>query len=122
MKVRFLLDEHIPTYVADAIASRNPEIFVLQVGQDADAPEKRTLDSDVIRFAGSNEYALVSFDKRTLKKDADDFVDFGNRTWGVFILPDGNRLSAGRIADELNLIWVSSEAEEWIDRVEFLPL
>jgi hypothetical protein len=50
-----------------------------------------------------------------------DHLASGKHTLGVFIFPDGNLLSPGRIADELIIVWVASQAEEWIDRIEYLP-
>ena len=46
----------------------------------------------------------------------------GRHTWGVFLFPKGNYLSAGRIAEELVLVWAASQREdEWVDRIQPLP-
>lgn len=39
---------------------------------------------------------------------------------GLLISPQ--RLSIGKAVDDLLLVWVASEAEEWIDRIDYLPL
>ena len=38
------------------------------------------------------------------------------------LFPKGNYLSAGRIAEELVLVWATSEQDEWVDRIQNLPL
>ena len=120
-QVRFLLDEQIPVYLADAIRSREPAALVYQIGVDVGMPPKGTLDPGVLIFAEQNSLAIISFDKRTMRDHADDHLACGRHTWGLFLFPNGRKLSAGDAAEELVMIWSTSEAEEWIDRVEFLP-
>lgn len=122
MKIQYLLDEQIPTYVGDAIIAIEIAIVVMQVGVDPGAPPKGTSDPDVLIFAERNDLAIVSFDTQTFKKFAEDHLEFGHHTWGVFLFPNGNQLTASKIAKELHFIWDCSEAEEWIDELRFLPL
>ena len=42
------------------------------------------------------------------------------RSSGVLIVPQSFEIH--QAADELSLIWEASDAEEWINRIEFLPL
>lgn len=120
-QVKFLLDEDLPGSIGDAIGRREPSIFFRQVGADPDVPPKSTLDPDVLIFAESEQYAVVTFDKRTMKDHGIEHLAKERTLWGLFVFPNGNRLSAGRVADELLMIWTASEAEEWIDRIENLP-
>ena len=39
---------------------------------------------------------------------------------GVLIVPQ--RLPVAQVADELTLIWLVTEAEEWVNRIYSLPL
>lgn len=117
----FLLDEHVPPAVGNAVAGREPAITVLGVGIDPSSPPTGTLDPDLLAFAEAERLAVVTFDKTTMPGHAARHVAGGRHTWGVFVFPDGNDLSAGRVAAELELVWGASEADEWIDRVEFLP-
>ncbi len=51
------------------------------------------------------------------------FRAFGSaekRSPGVFLIPQS--LDVGTAIDELLLIWLASEASEWEDRLEWLPL
>lgn len=44
----------------------------------------------------------------------------GGHLWGLLWIRPG--IALGRLAQELHLIWEASEAEEWVDRVEWVPL
>jgi Domain of unknown function (DUF5615) len=120
-QVAFLVDENVPASVVPAVLSREPSIRIPQVGVDPTVPPKGTLDPDLLAFAEAEGFALVTFDKDTMPGHIGDHLASGKHTLGVFIFPDGNSLSPGRIADELIIVWVASQAEEWIDRIEYLP-
>jgi hypothetical protein len=48
------------------------------------------------------------------------FRNDGKHSAGVFLVPQ--TLDVGTAIDELLLIWLASEASEWEDRLEWLPL
>lgn len=121
MDVAFLLDENIPVSVVEAIRQWEPLIVMLHAGHDAESPRSGTLDPEVLSFAEEHRLALVTFDKTTMPGHAADHFASGRRTWGVFIFPNGNSLSPGRIAWELRLVWGASSADEWIDLIRYLP-
>jgi hypothetical protein len=120
--VALLLDENIPAPVRNALLALLPAARIRTVGVDPDVPPKRTLDPDLLVFAEAEGFSLVTFDKDTMPGHAADHVAAGRHTWGVFVFPDGNNMSAGRIASELVMIWGASQQDEWIDLVAFLPL
>jgi len=72
-------------------------------------------------FAEANGFALVSFDKKTMPGHILDHLAVGHHTCGVFLFPNGNQLSPGRVADELILVWATSDADEFIDQIVYLP-
>ena len=121
-KVAFLLDEHVPVAAGNAVLGLQPEVRLRIVGTHPDVPPKRTPDPDLLIFAETEGYALVTFDKDTMPGHAAAHTAAGRHTRGVFVFPNGNHLSAGRIAHELVTIWGASEAEEWADETVFLPL
>ena len=120
-QVRYLLDEQIPAPVREALTAAEPAIDFRQVGVSPDAPPKGTLDPDALLFAEQEGFALVTFDKRTMPGHAADHLAAGHHTCGVFLFPNGNYLSAGRVAEELVLVWATSQQDEWVDRIEKLP-
>jgi hypothetical protein len=120
-QISFLLDEHVPASVGDAIVALEPAILFRQVGAHPDVPPKGTLDPDVLLFAERAGFTLVTFDKRTMRRHVEAHLVGGHHTWGVFVFPNGRSLSAGRVAEELLMFWTASQAEEWMDQIEFLP-
>jgi hypothetical protein len=120
-KVVFLLDENIPNPVAEALRRSEPLIEFHHSGHEDGTPVCGTRGPEVLVFAEDNGLALVTFDKRTMLKHVLDHLANGRHTWGVFVFPTGNEMSAGVVSQELNIVWGASDAEEWIDRFENLP-
>ncbi len=56
----------------------------------------------------------------TMSKHFRAYHEAGNRSPGVFLIPQS--IDIGRAIDELLLIWLASEASEWANRLEWLPL
>lgn len=98
-----------------------PTAHLRTVGVDPDVPPKRTTDPELLRFAETEEFAIVTFDKDTMPGHAAAHVAAGRRTWGVFVFPNGFNLTAGFVAAELQTIYEASQADEWLDITEFLP-
>jgi hypothetical protein len=44
-----------------------------------------------------------------------DFLMGGNRSPGVLIVPQG--APVGRVIESILLVWIASEAAEWVDRI-----
>jgi hypothetical protein len=119
-QVSFLLDEHMPTSLINAVVRMEPSVTIMRIGQPG-MPPKRTPDPEVVEFAEANQMAVFTFDKSTMGVHADARVASGSHTYGVFIWTK-KLLGVNDAAWELVMIWSASEAEEWMDRVEYLPL
>src|SRR5271166_4377304 len=77
-------------------------------------------DSEVLALAAERQRVLVSHDVGTMPAHFRAFRNAGKHSSGVFLIPQS--LDVGRAIDELLLIWGASEASEWEDRLEWLPL
>ena len=119
-QVTFLLDEHVPTALINAVVSDEPSIVIMRVGQPS-MPPKRTPDPKLLEFAEANQMAIFTFDKSTMAVHAYAHTASGRQTFGVFIWTD-KMLGVKEAAEQIVLIWAASEAEEWIDQVNYLPL
>lgn len=119
--VSLLLDENIPGPVVHALRQLEPPMAVRFSGHEPGLPPKGTPDPDLLVFAEQNGYALVTFDINTMPGHVADHLAAGRHTRGVFVFPTGNSLSAGNVAQELAMVCGASDADEWIDRMEFLP-
>lgn len=92
---------------------------VLAVG-DSMAPAFGTPDRELLRWIEQTGYVLVSRNRRTLSGHLREHLDAGGHVPGIFLLR--RRSSTGDIIEDLILIWEAGDAEEYQDRIEFLPL
>ena len=76
-------------------------------------------DPEVLRIAAESGRILVSQDRRTMPAHFARFKA-GNGSPGVILLREAIAISTA--IDELFLIWVASEAEEWTNRLVWIPL
>ncbi|MFQ5592841.1 MAG: hypothetical protein ACE5HA_01695 [Anaerolineae bacterium] len=120
MKVRFLLDENQPPRLKTALLRLDPAIDVLRVGE-LGAPPLGTLDPDLLRHLEVMQRTLVTSNRASLPAHIEAHWAAGGHLWGIFWVRPGV-WSVGRLAQELYLIWEASEAEEWVDRVDWIPL
>jgi hypothetical protein len=120
--MRFLFDENIPWRYLQGLRSREPAIDVRQVGNEPDAPAKQTSDLDVLIFAEREGYTIVTFDLETFPRHAREHIESGRNHPGVFGVPKRHEMSVTELVDEIIMIWAASEPNEWLNKVEFLPL
>lgn len=118
MKVRFLIDENLSPRLKLALQRLNPAIDILRVG-DQNAPALGTLDPDLLRYLDLAQRLLVTDNRTSMSAHLEDHWATGGHLWGlIWIRPDA---TIGKFAQELFLIWDASEAEEWIDRLDWIP-
>lgn len=116
MKIRFQADADFNQNVVRALRRRQPAIEF----QTAEAAGLRGLtDPDVLAMAAREGRILVSHDRRTMPKHFANFLT-GQHSPGVFIL--SQYLPISQAVEELLMFWEASEAEEWIDCIQALPL
>lgn len=77
-------------------------------------------DPEVLALAAEQQRVLVSHDVGTMPAHFRGFRNAGKQSAGVFLIPQ--TLDVGTAIDELLLIWIASEAAEWENRLEWLPL
>ena len=118
MKIQFLLDENLSPRIKAAVHRHNAVIDILRVG-DETAPSLATPDPEILLYLESTQRLLVSDNRSTIPVHLAEHTAAGRRHWGIVWLRDAQNI--GQIADALYLIWSASEAEEWIDRTDWLP-
>ena len=74
----------------------------------------------VLALAAEGRRVLVSHDVGTMPAHFREFQQHGNHSAGVFVIPQS--VAVGDAIEELLLIWLVSDAEEWVNRLEWLPL
>ncbi len=76
-------------------------------------------DLSVLQIAAEEGRLLVSHDIRTMPQHFQQFVARQSNP-GLLLIPQQLPLSIA--IEQLVLIWTASEAEEWKDRMQYLPL
>lgn len=117
-KPRFLVDEDTHSGLLQAVRQMVPGIDGIRVG-DPGAPPLGTLDPDLLIAAEAMGRVLVSNDRSTMPVHLANHFAAGRHTAGVILLRKGYTL--GRYAREIVDQWVSTTADEWVDRTIYLP-
>lgn len=118
-RIRFLLDEDTPHAIRDQLLRRRPDMDVLVVGDDL-APALGAPDPELLRWIEREGYVLVSRNRRTLARHLREHLEAGGHVPGILLLRRQSPL--GQVLEDLTLIWEAARPEEFVDRVEYLPL
>jgi hypothetical protein len=116
MKIRFQADADFNRIIVKAVLRREPSVDF----QTAQAARLVGLhDEEVLTITAREGRVLVSHDRKTMPRHFAEFIARETSS-GVIIVPQ--RLAVRRAVDDLILIWTASDAEEWINRIQILPL
>jgi hypothetical protein len=117
MKVRFQADADFNRIIIKAALRREPTIDF----QTAEAANLVGLDDlEVLAFAAKAGRVLLTHDRRTMPKHFGEFI-MRQRSAGVIVVPQRTAVRA-KVVEDLILIWTASEASEWVNRIQSLPL
>lgn len=118
MKVRFLLDENLSPRIEVAVLRLNPNIDIVRVG-GPNAPPLGTLDPDVLLYLERSQRVLITDNRTSMPSHLTAHWEAGGQLWGLFWVRPGTTI--GELVEELLTIWEVSEAEEWIDKIGWIP-
>ena len=118
MRVRFLLDENLPPYLKSALVRHDAPIDVLRVGEEG-APPLATPDPEILLYLEQTQRALVTNNRASMPEHLAAHVRAGRRHWGI--LMTSRELRVRGLAEAVYIIWGASEAEEWLDRIYWIP-
>ena len=116
MKVRFQADADLNQIILLATVRREPAID-FQTAITAGLPGIN--DPEVLAMAAREGRVLVTHDRKTMPRHFAEFITRATSP-GLLVIPQS--LSAAAAVEGLILIWSVTEAEEWINRIGFLPL
>lgn len=116
MKVRFQADADLNQIIIKATLRLEPAIDF----RTAQASGLAGLnDRDVLQLAADAGRILVSHDRKTMPGHFSQFTQSQNSA-GILIV--SQKMAVSQVAEELFLIWLASEPEDWINRLRSLPL
>ena len=116
MRVRFQADADLDGRILRGLRRVAPEI---DIRTSADASLAGLADPEVLRIAADSGRILVSQDRRTIPAHFARFTSDALSA-GVILLREAIPISTA--IEELALIWNASEAEEWVNRIVWIPL
>jgi hypothetical protein len=92
----------------------------VEVGRLRDVGLDKSADAEVLAYAATENWIVVSHDVNTMSAAANARFASGQVMNGLLLV---HQLSpAAAVIENLVLIWSASEAEEWVNQVRFLPL
>lgn len=118
-RLRLLLDEHLSHAIQSQLLRLDAQIEILVMGQSF-APAIGVADSDILLWLEQTGYVLVTNNRRTMPDHLRAHYDAGHRIPGIFLLKRHARI--GQVIEQLYLLWVASEDEEYMDRLLYLPM
>jgi hypothetical protein len=116
MRVRFQADADLDGRILRGLRRTAPQIDIRSA---ADARLTGLGDPEVLHIAADSGRILVSQDRRTMPLHFTRYVA-KVQSPGVILLREAIPVSIA--IEELALIWHASEAEEWINRLVWIPL
>ena len=116
MRVRFQADADLDARIVRGLKRQQPEID-FQTGEQAGL--EGLGDPVVLAIAAEAGRILVTRDRRTMPGHFWQFI-VNRESPGVMVVLE--EMSVGIAIEELLFIWAASEAEEWRNRLVWLPL
>jgi hypothetical protein len=116
MRIIFQADADLDGRILRGLRRVAPE---LNMWTAAEAGLAAVEDSEVLRLAAEAGRILISQDRSTMPDQFQRFIS-KSQSPGVILLRA--RVPIAVAIEELLLIWAASEAEEWINRLAWIPL
>ena len=115
--LKFLADENLKGEIVRGLGRRQPDLALVRV---QDVGLSGADDPTVLAWAAQQHCIVLTHDRATMPDFAFERVVADDTMPGVFVVP--RRLAVRQAIDELLLIAMCTEAEEWQGRVLHLPL
>jgi predicted nuclease of predicted toxin-antitoxin system len=114
VRVRFLANVNLKQHILSGVLRQVPEI-------DFKTAHEANLhglpDAQVLAIAAHEGRILVTQDRRTMPADFGEFIETNNSP-GVLIIPQ--RRPTRRAIDALILVWMASDADEYVNSIRDL--
>ena len=116
-RIGFLADQNFNEDILTGLLRLDPMIQVVRARQ---IQLQEAIDPDVLAYAADEDLLVISHDFKTMPAHAYSLMRQGLPMRGLLLIKQTDPI--GPPIDSLFLIWSASEAEEWINRVIYLPL
>jgi hypothetical protein len=115
--VKFLCDENFNGRILRGLKRRKPDLDVV-IGQDVGLSGQK--DPPVLEWAATQGRITLTHDVRTMPKFARERIRDGKYLPGLIVVPE--QMPIGEAVRDLMIVVECSEANEWENRIEYLPL
>ncbi|MDQ3062173.1 MAG: DUF5615 family PIN-like protein [Acidobacteriota bacterium] len=116
MKPKFQADADLNEDIVTGVLRRMPEIDFQTA---TEAALEGVPDENVLEIATRENRILITHDRKTMPKHFADFIQ--SQTYaGVLII--SKKLEISLAIDEIILIWLASEADEYVNSIRQLPI
>ncbi|MEH2282086.1 MAG: DUF5615 family PIN-like protein [Nostoc sp.] len=119
MTLQYLIDENVNPIYPNQIRLPEFEIAIKVVGESG-TPPKSTLDPEILCWCEDNNFILVTNNRTFMPVHLADHIAVNRHVPGIFIL--NPNLSIGEKIEELIIVALASEDDEYQDRIVYLPL
>jgi Domain of unknown function (DUF5615) len=116
VSIRFQADADLNLAIVLALTRKEPGV---DFSTAVDAGFAGVRDDQVLASAAKAGRVLVSHDRKTMPIHFAELVQ-GGQSAGVVLVPQ--HMPVADAAEWLLLIWATMEADEWVNRISFLPL
>lgn len=118
----FLLDENLSPEIARQIIGKRPDIAVTSVYTWRDGYFVKRSDEAILIAAMQEGLTLVTYDQKTIPPMLVQWGQSGTDHAGVIFVDDRSIANSnfGALIRSLIVLWETSRAAEWTNRVEFL--
>jgi predicted nuclease of predicted toxin-antitoxin system len=114
---RLLADHDLKDAMIRGVQRREPSIEFVRA---RDLGLETQTDADILEFAARGGWIVVTHDVNTMTAAASERLTAGDEMSGLLLTHQRDPM--GDVIDSLVLIWQSSEAEEWVGQIAYLPL
>ncbi|MBI3894015.1 MAG: DUF5615 family PIN-like protein [Candidatus Wallbacteria bacterium] len=116
--VRLLFDIHVGRKLERPLRRDFPNTELSRLGKPHTPPCTAT-DPEILLWCEQNQTLFVSGDRKTMPRHHADHLQAGHHSWGVFVLR--RQASLKGTIDDMLAVLGASDAEDWIDFIDYLP-
>ena len=116
MRPRFQADADFNYKIVAGLRRREPAVNFLGAHEGGVAGVS---DPEVLSIAAKSRRILVSHDRKTMPGHFKRFRETRSSPGVIIVSQD---LEIGAAIEELLLIWVATDSEEWVDHLGFVPV
>ena len=118
MPLNYLLDEHVPPAYQAQLLRQEPTLVVWRVGTPG-APPRGTLDPEILLWCETNNFVLVTNNRKSMPAHLADHLSAGRHIPGILTINMAHDM-AQNLADLL-LAALAAQPNEFADRIVYLP-